>query len=302
MKKLWLGIILVVFCVIVSNFVIIQPVKANDVVLTLTYGDERKQYNLDDLLAFDSITGNGSRINKVNKITGPFEYTGVLITTFAQEFTDIPSQYYVSAIGSDGYIVNYTYDEIQGEVNLYDTTGKVIGVGGVSVVLATKENGQTGYNGSLRIVCINQEQEPPITFSALWAKYVIELKFIPPPIKPDTPSGPPSGKIGEQYSYSTKTADVYEDQMYYFWDWGDGSDSGWRGPYDSGTICEANHIWVEKNNYSIKVKAKNVYGVESVWSDPLPITMPYSYQPIMFFQWLLERFPHAFPLLRQLMG
>ncbi|MCJ7571884.1 MAG: Ig-like domain-containing protein, partial [Candidatus Thermoplasmatota archaeon] len=39
------------------------------------------------------------------------------------------------------------------------------------------ENGQTNYDGALRIAFINQDE--PITFSALWAKYVVELEFIP---------------------------------------------------------------------------------------------------------------------------
>ena len=40
--------------------------------------------------------------------------------------------------------------------------------------------------------------------------------------------------------------------------------------------CEAKHTWTVKISYNIKVKAKDIYDKESVWSDPLPITMPYS--------------------------
>ena len=45
-------------------------------------------------------------------------------------------------------------------------------------------------------------------------------------------------------------------------------------------------------------------GEFSFWSDPLPITMPYSYnKPILqFLDVLFQRFPHAFPILRQLLG
>ena len=124
--------------------------------------------------------------------------------------------------------------------------------------------------------------------------------------RPDTPlrpSGSSSGKIHEDHIYTTQTNDPDSDELYYFWDWGDGTDSGWLGPYDSGEQCNATHAWSKKNNYEIKVKAKDIHGSESDWSNPLPITMPYSYnRPLLqLLELLFQRFPNAFPLLRQLL-
>jgi Periplasmic copper-binding protein (NosD)/PKD domain len=122
-----------------------------------------------------------------------------------------------------------------------------------------------------------------------------------PPDKPSTPIGRTTGKINVEYTYTSITFDPDGDQVYYLWDWGDGNNSGWLGIYNSGTTCEAKHTWNTKDNYNIKVKAKDIYGKESSWSDPLRITMPYSYKPILrFLELLFERFPHAFPLLQQL--
>ncbi|MCX6664239.1 MAG: PKD domain-containing protein, partial [Euryarchaeota archaeon] len=99
------------------------------------------------------------------------------------------------------------------------------------------------------------------------------------------------------------TTDIDGDQIYYLFDWGDGNDSGWMGPYNSGDICKESHIWSTKGNYAVKVKAKDTFGAESPWSDPLPITMPYSYNPIqLFLELLFQRFPNAFPILRHLLG
>ena len=124
-----------------------------------------------------------------------------------------------------------------------------------------------------------------------------------PPDKPDKPSGLTSGEINNVYRYITTTNDANGDQLHYQWDWGDGTTSGWLGPYNSGETCEANHTWTAKNNYNIKVKAKDIFGAESPWSDPLPIKMPYSNnKPIpQIYQWLFQRFPHAFLQLRQLL-
>lgn len=275
MKKLCLGIILVVFCIVVSNSVVGITENTNDIVLTLTYGDEHKDYTLDDLLAFDSITGNGGRLKVTGEVIPPNEYTGVLITTLAQEFTDMPSQYSITVIADDGYIMNYTYEETQGEVMVYDTQGNEIGVGGVSMILATKENGQTGYDGSLRIAFINQDE--PITFSALWAKYVVEIVFKTnaPPNKPDKPSGRTSGKVGETYDYIVTTTDPEGDDVYYWVEWcPDCQDAKWQGPYTSGDKITLSHAWEKQGTFSIKVKAKDVYGAVSEWSDSLVVSMP----------------------------
>jgi hypothetical protein len=125
-----------------------------------------------------------------------------------------------------------------------------------------------------------------------------------PPNKPNEPSGTASGKIKTVYTYTTSTTDPDSDQVYYLWDWGDGSQSSWLGPYDSDVTTSTTHTWTVKGSYSIKVKAKDTFGAESPWSDPLPITMPYSYNKLIlpFLDSLLQRFPQAFPLLRQLFG
>jgi len=124
-----------------------------------------------------------------------------------------------------------------------------------------------------------------------------------PPDKPNQPSGETNGKIGRQYFYTTNTTDPDGDQVYYLWDWGDGSTSIWFGPYDSGITFNTHHNWTIKGSYSIKVKAKDIYGNESVWSDPLPITMPFSYHMtlLQLLQRFFQRFPHTFPILRQLL-
>jgi hypothetical protein len=124
-----------------------------------------------------------------------------------------------------------------------------------------------------------------------------------PPNKPNKPSGETNGKINTLYTYSTSTTDPNGDQVSYKWDWGDGTQSNWLGPYNSGITINTTHTWTKKGNYGIKVKAKDIYNAESNWSDPLPITMPYSYNnPIQqFFKMLIERFPNMFPILRHLL-
>jgi hypothetical protein len=96
------------------------------------------------------------------------------------------------------------------------------------------------------------------------------------PEKPQKPTGKSQGKTGTSYLYSTKTTDPDGDQVFYMWDWGDGNVSVWLGPYASEATATAQKSWAVKGTYAVKVKAKDVHGAESNWSDPLSVTMPQS--------------------------
>jgi hypothetical protein len=121
------------------------------------------------------------------------------------------------------------------------------------------------------------------------------------PNKPNRPSGTTSGNINTVYTYTTSTTDQDGDQVYYLWNWGDGTQSEWLGPYDSGEVVSAQKSWNEKGDYQITVKARDIHGAESQWSDPLPVTMPYSYNSPLLksLNKLLEQFPNTSLILRQ---
>jgi hypothetical protein len=125
-----------------------------------------------------------------------------------------------------------------------------------------------------------------------------------PPAKPQAPSGPASGGINKEYTYTTSTTDPESDQISYMFDWGDGTFSSWVGPLNSGATASAKKTWNVQGSYQIKVVAKDSHGKLSEWSNPLSITLPYSYEPPLmhFLERLFEQFPHAFPLLRIILG
>ena len=100
-----------------------------------------------------------------------------------------------------------------------------------------------------------------------------------PPATPSTPSGTTSGYTGISYTYTTATTDPDGDSVYYFFDWGDGSNSGWIGPYTSGYSASASHIWSSSGTYHVRVKAKDVNNAESGWSPYLSVTINPSNAP-----------------------
>ena len=124
-------------------------------------------------------------------------------------------------------------------------------------------------------------------------------------LPPQTPilTGPSEGIAGTSYTFFAFTRDLDNDSIYFWFDWGDGNKSGWLGPFNSNVTINSTHTWTVKGSYSTKVKAKDTFGAESNWSDPLPIKMPYLYNPIQqFLELLFQRFLNAFPpLLRQIL-
>jgi hypothetical protein len=53
------------------------------------------------------------------------------------------------------------------------------------------------------------------------------------------------------------------DQMYCMIDWGDGTNSGWIGPYNPGETISISHIWTVEGAYQITVQAKNQIGISN---------------------------------------
>jgi len=88
--------------------------------------------------------------------------------------------------------------------------------------------------------------------------------------------GPSRGKPGIEYTYSAVANDPDGDQVYYWFNWGDGTNSGWVGPYASGATGSAKHTWTAQGTYNIKVKAKDIHGLESDWVT-FSVIMPTSY-------------------------
>ena len=115
-----------------------------------------------------------------------------------------------------------------------------------------------------------------------------------PPETPETPDGPGQGAPGDELSFSSSTIDPDDDQIYYLWDWGDGNFSEWIGPYNSGEICTELYTWNEKGTYSIRVKAKDVYEMESDWSDPLEVIMPRGKTVVFILNLLEQIFPRIY--------
>jgi parallel beta-helix repeat protein len=93
-----------------------------------------------------------------------------------------------------------------------------------------------------------------------------------PPNKPNTPTGPNSGVTLKEYTFTASTTDPEDDDIFYMWD-AEGNVSDWMGPYNSGESINVSYLWTVPDIYNIKVKAKDIYGYESDWSDVLLVNI-----------------------------
>lgn len=99
-----------------------------------------------------------------------------------------------------------------------------------------------------------------------------------PPEKPMI-YGPDTGTVNVEYTFCTDTiTDPEGDSLYCFWDWDDGNSSGWLGPFASGQVICASHMWTHPGVYCIILKLKDTSGIESE-SDPFCITIVENHPP-----------------------
>jgi len=109
------------------------------------------------------------------------------------------------------------------------------------------------------------------------------------PSKPEKPNGPTSGDKGISYTYTTVSTNPNGGDLYYWFDWNDGTTSGWVGPFSSGETASSSHAWSKQGTYQIKVKSKNNDGTQSEWSDSLSVSMPRNkFANLPFFEKILN--------------
>ena len=83
--------------------------------------------------------------------------------------------------------------------------------------------------------------------------------------------------------------------------WGDGDVDPWDGPYESNILISRDHKWSEKGDFTIRAKAKDIYGAESDWAIST-VTIPRNIISLnTIIQRLLERFPNLFPIMRPIL-
>lgn len=123
-----------------------------------------------------------------------------------------------------------------------------------------------------------------------------------PPEKP-TITGQRIGIVGKEYEYKFNTTDPENNNITYYINWGDSSSELLIGPYLSGVEISANYTWLEKGNYLIKVKAVDIYNVESeIATFKINMLKSKTIDATLFLQGFLQRFPFFNKILNQIIN
>lgn len=148
-----------------------------------------------------------------------------------------------------------------------------------ALVCVSQENGAyakglTDSSGTAQLeIDIESPDDVTIIVTAHNCLYYSDTMQVGSSYPPYPPSidGPTAGKPGKEYEYTAVTTDPEEDQILYMFDWGDGTQTEWLGPFNSGQGITTSHVWSAVGNYNIKVRARDINDSIGYWSEPFPI-------------------------------
>ncbi len=142
--------------------------------------DKSYRFSMNELQSLDNITGEGAYIKSTGTVVGPFTYTGVVIETLLSQIGNVPVEYSLEVIASDGYKTYFTQDQVEGNFTAYDPiTKESLGPKNFTLTLAYYEGGEplsTELGGPLRFVTLSNDGY--LTDSHYWAKDVVKINIM----------------------------------------------------------------------------------------------------------------------------
>ena len=134
------------------------------------------------------------------------------------------------------------------------------------------------YNYALRYdsgILPSPYEETKFAKDTQWDEFLKTFLGIAYNKAPEIPiiTGPQKGKTGEIFDYNVSAVDPDGDNISFFIEWGDNTNSGWLGPFPSGETHTESHSWNEQGKFTIQVKAKDIHEAESDWTS-LSVSMP----------------------------
>jgi hypothetical protein len=188
---------------------------------------------------------------------------------------------------ADAEPISYNWD-LDSDGNYDDATGKTV---------SKSWNDPGVYWVSVKTTYDNNDEETSTT--------IVEIDSSAP-AKPTKPFGPNQVTRGQTNSFSVTPTDADGDLLAVVFDWGDGETSV-AGPINSGNTASATHAFTEDGTYKVKVQVYDESGKISEWSSPLDVSVSKSRDRFnsVFFDFLenlMQKFPNAFPMLRELFG
>ncbi len=169
-----------------KNVINITVVEVEPISFILKYEDTTLEFTLSEIKALTSISGEGGYRTSTGSIRGPYQITGVAMSTLLSLLPSLPDNYTLTAISGDDWITEYTKAMVDGQLSGYTPTGDPLDSINSTMVLAYEIDGSPIPEGSgpLRITFLNEDGN--LTDGSLWAKWVINITVIEVPLSPPT--------------------------------------------------------------------------------------------------------------------
>jgi hypothetical protein len=164
----------------------------------------------------------------------------------------------------------------------------------ITVEVITPDVENEILTGEVKVVNINDAED--------YAIIDVSLSTLTP--EPPIIDGPLSGVPDIMYDYTFTSTDPEGNDLFYYVDWDDGETDEWIGPFKSGEDAVIDHKWSERGTFNIKAKARDIFGMESDWSE-FKITMSKTKTVNFPLLNILQNYPNLFQLLQiltQLLG
>jgi hypothetical protein len=186
-RRIVLAVTAIVLVIIATLTVVVflhpQNQSEPDIVLTVNVGYSSTNYTLDELTKLSNITGYAGFVKTGTNpyvIVNPSNWTGIPLANLLSLTGNLPMNYSLQVVSSDGYITYFTMAEVQGFMEAYNlSTANPIGSRNFTMILAYMQNGETLSNetgGPLRLVLIPDGDY--LSAGHNWPKFVREITVI----------------------------------------------------------------------------------------------------------------------------
>ncbi|MHA1302541.1 MAG: hypothetical protein ACTSQE_14160 [Candidatus Heimdallarchaeaceae archaeon] len=156
-----------------------QQEEGEKIIFSLVSQSTSVNYTLSELKDLPSVTGYGGYKRTTGSLEGPHQYTGVPLLTLLNAVGGISQTDDIQITSSDGYMVTFSYEMVEGHVTAYDSkTGDYVGIGDFQVILAYEQDGAALYpdSGPLRIALISSSSY--LSDGHLWSKMVEKIEIV----------------------------------------------------------------------------------------------------------------------------
>ncbi len=231
-----------------------------------------------DFLLDLSIEPFGIYVNMQEDVIGGSGSTISIIFDFLN-FRCISDTYKITATNELGWEIDPAYDETgfiagQKKFRIYDLTippGTINTTNIVNITITSLTSPWINSSGYIKIIVNN----PP-------SSTII--------------NGITNGNPQIEYQYNFTAIDPDADDIFYYIDWGDGNNTGWIGPYNSGQKINKNHTWSQKGIFVIRAAAKDTNGLQGLFGT-LTITIPRAISKNILLNIILERFLQIYQII-----